>query len=87
MVMPGWVRAELRTDDVHDAAPRVAHSEQLDAEFGRILLELPHLFRRGVHPDRHVAEHLLARGRRRVIHGGERAIGPAHRQPERPAAR
>ena len=36
----GLCGAELRTDDVHDAAPRIAHAEQFDAEFGGIALEL-----------------------------------------------
>ena len=46
-------RAELRADDVHDAAPRIAHAEQLDAEFGGVPLELPHLPGGGVQRDRH----------------------------------
>ncbi len=53
MVMPGCVQPEFRTDDVHDAAPRIAHAEQLDAEFGGILLQLAHLLRGGVDLDRH----------------------------------
>ncbi len=40
--------AELRTDDVHDAAPRIAHAEQLDAELGGIALQLAHLLGGGV---------------------------------------
>ena len=79
--------AEFRADDVHDAAPRVAHAEQLDAEFGGVALELAHLLGGGVHLDRHIAEHLFGAGGRRVIHGGERAIGAAHRQPEATSAR
>jgi hypothetical protein len=35
--------AEFRADDVHDAAPRVAHAEQLDTELGGVLFELAHL--------------------------------------------
>ena len=35
MVMPGCVSAELRADDVHDAAPVVLQPEQLDAELAR----------------------------------------------------
>jgi hypothetical protein len=69
---------ELRTDDVHDAAPRVAHAEQLDTELGRVLLELAHLFRRRIYFDGHVAEYLFGVGRRRMIHGRESAVGAAH---------
>ena len=45
----GLRRAELGTDDVHDAAPRIAHAEQLDAELGAVALQLAHLLGGGVH--------------------------------------
>ena len=65
---------------MHDAAACIAHAEQLDAEFGGILLQLAHLFGGGVHLDRHIAEYLFGRGRRGMVHGRQRALGTAHRQ-------
>src|ERR1700694_2813847 len=76
----GLRRPDLRTDDVHDAAPRVAHAEQLDAELGGVLLELTHLLRRRIYFDGYVAEHLVGAGRRRMIHGCEGPVGTTHRQ-------
>ena len=64
MVMPGWRGAELRADDVHDAAPRIAHAEQLDAELGGIAARAARTCRGGgIHRDRHAAEHLFGAGR------------------------
>ena len=77
-------RAELGTDDVHDPAPRVAHAEQLDPKFRRVVLELPNLPGGRVHLDRYVAENLVGGGRSGVIHGGERAVEPPHGQLQRP---
>ena len=44
--LAGLRDAELRPDDVHDAAAAVLQIEQLDAEFARVDLELPDLLRR-----------------------------------------
>ncbi len=54
-------RAQLRSDDVHDAAPIAAQAEQLDAEFRAVVLELANLLRRRLDRDRHAAEDLLGR--------------------------
>ncbi len=84
MVMPGSVSAELRTDDVHDAAPRIAHAEQLERRTRRnCRSSCSTCLAAASSRDRHRAEHLFAARRRRVIHGGQRAFGAAHRQPER----
>ena len=41
IVMPGWVRPELRADDVHDALVAVAHRGQPDAELGGVRAAAP----------------------------------------------
>ncbi len=79
----GPARAELRTDDVHDAAPRIFEVEELHAELCRVVLELAYLSRGGIDLDGDPAEHLIAQRRRGMIHGRERAIRATHRQAER----
>src|SRR4029077_11569924 len=59
-----------------DAALSVSEAEQLDAELGAVDLELLHLTGGGLERDRHAAEHLRGERRRRVVHRGERAVGP-----------
>jgi len=79
----GLRAAQFRADDVHDAAPRIAHVEQLHPEFGGIALELPDLFRGRVQLDGNLAEHMFGHGRRRMIHGRQGSIGAPHAQIQR----
>ena len=81
--LAGLRRAELRTDDVHDAATLVLQADQVDAELGAVHFELPDLFRGRLELDRHAAEDLRRVGRRRVIHRRERAIRPTHLEAAR----
>jgi len=76
--LPGLAQAELRADDVHDAALRMVHRQELDAELGAVVFQLRHLARRGVERNGRAAEHLGAAGRGRMVHGGERAVGAPH---------
>ena len=75
---------ELGPDDVHDAALAVGEAEQLDAEPGAVDFELLDLSPGGFERDRQAAEHLAREGRRRMVHGRERALGPPH--PQAPLA-
>ena len=67
--------AQLRANDVHDAALTVGEAEQLHAELGAVRLELAHLPPGCLQRDRRAAEHLGSERRRGMIHGGERALG------------
>ena len=84
--LAGLRRAELRTDDVDDAALLAAEAEQLDAELPAVLFHRLDLARRGFDLDRHAAEHFGGIGRRRVIQRRERAVRPPHLQSLRRAA-
>ena len=76
--LAGLGDAELRADDVHDAATRILQAEQLDAEVRAVALELADLLRGGVDGDGRAAEHLLGAGRRGMVHGREGEVGAAH---------
>ena len=71
----------------------MAQAEQLDAELRAVFFELAHLLRGGLDRDRRAAEDLLGARRRRVVHGGERAVqlderaGRAHEALKTPAAK
>jgi len=71
----GLREAKLGSDDVHDAAQFVAHAEQLDAEFGAVLLELMDLPRRRLDRERCPTEHLLGARGRRMVHCREGQVG------------
>ena len=77
---PGWVSAELRADDVHDAAPVVLHPEQLDAELRAVARELTHLPCGRFDRDRHATGDLRRVRRGRVIHGRQRPVRAAQPQ-------
>ena len=72
--------AELRADDVHDAAPVVPHPEQLESEFLAIARELTHLSCCGFDRDRHATGDLRRVRGGRVIHGRQRPVRAAQPQ-------
>ena len=74
-VMPGWVRPELRPDDVHDALLGVVHRVERDAELRAVAPQRLDLGARDLVGDRR--EHVERRDV--VVLGGERQVGPAHR--------
>ena len=74
IVMPGWVRPELRADDVHDALVGVAHGKQPDPELGAVGGQHLHLAGRDGILDRPVERG----GRHVVVHGRHGQVGPAH---------
>ncbi len=75
--------AELRADHVHDAAPRIAEAEQLDAVHAGVALERRDLRRGGLVADRDAADELRGIRRGRVVERAERPAGPAHGQAAR----
>ncbi len=79
--LAGLRRAQLRADDVHDAAVLVPEAEQFDAELGAVLLERTDLQCGRLDRDRCVAEDLLGARRSRVVHGREGQVGATDRQP------
>ena len=60
----GLRTSQFGTDDVHDAASRIAHAKKLDTEFSRVLFELPHLPGGGVDLDRYRTKNLFGLGGR-----------------------
>ena len=69
---------QLGADDVHDPLPLAAQRVQLDAELVAVLLERRDLRRRGGVEHRDAPVAAARRGRRRVIHRRDRALGTAH---------
>ena len=81
MVMPGWVRPELRADDVHDALLGVAEASAAGRRTPRSC---------GAASSTCVRETgsaigwSMSSGRDVVVLGGERQVGPAHRAAGQP---
>src|SRR6185312_15620528 len=76
--LAGLGEAQLRPDDVHDAAACVAQAEKLHAEGLAVDLELAHLPGRCLDGDWRAAEDLLRAGGSGVVHGGEGQLRPPH---------
>jgi hypothetical protein len=72
--------AQLGADDVDDPLPLRPQGVQLDPELLAVGLELADLRRRLRVENRDTTVGAARRGRRRVIHGGHRPLGPAHQQ-------
>ena len=83
IVMPGWVRPELRADDVDDPLGVGAVGVDRDPELGAVGLELPDLGGGHRVDDREAAR----RGRRGVVGGGDGALGAADAEPAGAQAR
>ena len=77
IVMPGWVRPELRADDVHDALLGVAHRVQPHAELGAVLAQRLDLGARDRVGDRAVSSR-AERSWDVVVLGGDGQVGAAH---------
>ena len=75
IVIPGWVRPELRTDDVHDALVEVAERVQPDAELLGVLAQRLDLGARDRVGDRLVP----VEGRDVVVLGRQGEVGAADR--------
>ena len=83
IVMPGWVRPELRPDDVDDALARRAEAVERDAELRAVARQLVDLGRGHRIDDRQAARV----GRDRVVGGRDGPLGvpdarPRARSPE-----
>ena len=75
----GLRRAEFRPDDVHDAAKFAVKSVQFQAEVIAVFLHLANLAGCAFADYREIFETAKRGGRRGMIHGAERQVGPPHR--------
>ncbi len=79
--LPGLRNTQFGTDDMHDPALPMRHTEKFHAEFRAIFFQLPDLLSRGFDSDRNPSSHLIGVGGRGMIHRGQCAIGAANFQP------